>query len=700
VSDSSRGWRRWARLPAADLAWLGLVPGAVILVAALGAAPRFYGIYPEPSYPFYDEWMPAKDHPEPLETVRFMLTAAMPLALAAVVLWLGTRQRQWRSLDLPVIAVQLAGLAFVAYVLHRERKFEYFDFQAFSPYLLPAANLAAAPLIGVVLTVLALRWDDPRLTRLRRAGGRLTSRAWPAVMLAVGLTALWLLPAVITDGGLHLSGLIPPGHVPIEFDEFVAVSNGRTPLVDYVPWYGAVLPILLSPLWPLFDWSITSFTITMVLLSLAGFTAVYWAFRELTGRAWVALALYVPFMASVLQPWTTVGAVRETNGSYFANYPERYLGPFVILWLCARYLRRGSPPVWVLFFAAGLTLVNNPEFGAACLVSLILALVLGAERETPLRSWVAARIPQAAAGLAGAFALIAAVILVRSGELPNPDLFGYPSRLARHGYTLAPMPPFGLHWLLYLTYLGAVLTAAVRYVTHAPDRTLTGMLAFAGIFGLSTAGYFAGRSLPWQLWGLLAPWGLALALLGWTAWLWLRSADRGSRWSPLVAAIAALSGFGLMVAAIDRFPPPWQQVSRIAKSEESHFDNYDEQRFIEERTEPGERVLILGWELDHRIAERAGVVNVSPWFGAQALLGPNETKRALDQLAEEGGDTAFLRIARRDYVAYDEGLGRRVAEALRERGYVRVGWDPISGTVEWKLSESTQGAVRDTSLSS
>ena len=68
-----------------------------------------------------------------------------------------------------------------------------------------------------------------------------------------------------------------------------------------------------------------------------------------------------------------------------------------------------------------------------------------------------------------------------------------------------------------------MLTAAVRAARRAPDRTLTGMLAYAGLFGFATGGYFVGRSVPWQLWGLFPAWGFALSLLGWTAWLALRS---------------------------------------------------------------------------------------------------------------------------------------------------------------------------------
>src|SRR4029434_2052710 len=107
----------------------------------------------------------------------------------------------------------------------------------------PPTTLIAAPLIGAALTAVAIGWDSDRVTRARAIGPRLTRRAWIAVALAVALTLLWQLPGVITDAGLSSNGLIPSGHTPIQFDEFVAVSNGRTPLVDYAPWYNALLPL-------------------------------------------------------------------------------------------------------------------------------------------------------------------------------------------------------------------------------------------------------------------------------------------------------------------------------------------------------------------------------------------------------------------------------------------------------------------------
>ena len=679
--------RARGKVSADDLAWLGAAVCVPVMVLVIGLLAKLLAdLYPEADYPFYDGWTPPKDQPEPLEAVRFLLAISFPPLLAAIVIWAGAPGRGEPRLERPVMAVQLALVVFAVLMVWRERYSISFDYAIFSPTLLPLGNLIAGAVIGLGLTALAVRWRSPRLERLRGlvAGVRAApaSIAWA---VAVAATALWLLPGVITDEGVGSAGLIPIAHVPIEFDEFVAASNGRTPLVDYVPWYGSLLPIALAGWWPLFDLSITSFTVTMVTLSGLALVAVYAAFRQLAENAWYALALYVPFLATVLQPWDIAGPVREFNGSYYAVMPERYLGPFVLVWLCARHLRRGSPPLWAVFGVAGLAFFNNPEFGAAAVVALVFGLLFGSELERPVGPRLRRAALEAGAGFLGAIALACAVILVRSGELPDPELFAYPSRLVREGYTASLMSLWGFHWILYVTYAAALLTAAVRLVNRSPDRVLTGMLGFAGVFGLLTGAYFAGRSLPWQEWGLFGAWGLALALLGLTAWRTLRTTPVDSLRRVAIGAFAALAGFGVMVASIDRFPPPWQQVDRIRMDGEARYDNRDQQRFIEARTEPGEKVLMLGWELEHRIAERAGVENVSPFFGTVALLSDNETGRAIDQLEEAGGTRAFVRIQRDDYtILSDDPINTSVSALLRERGYRIVIRDPASGTYEWR----------------
>jgi hypothetical protein len=423
----------------------------------------------------------------------------------------------------------------------------------------------------------------------------------------------------------------------------------------------------------------------MCALSLLALLAVYGTFSSVTRRPWAALALYLPFVAISLFPWDRQGAVWDYDGSYYGFFPGRYLGPLVVIWLCALSLRGRRVPPWAVLFAAGLAVANNAEFGVPCAVAAIVALAFGADRSVPVRARAARLAVHAAGGLGGALALVCAIILVRSGELPNPAYATYwSSTFAREGYGLVAIPTLGLHWALYFTFAAALLAAAVRYVRAEPDRVLTGMLAFAGIFGLLTGFYFAGRSVPYQLMLLFPVWGFALALLAWAVFLSLRSArlDSLRLRRLIVPAFAVLAGFGVMVAAIDRFPPPWQQIDRLSAGGVPVADQPAVQEFINANTSPGEHVLIIGTELDHRIAERAGVANTSPFFSPLSLLSRREVDRAIDFLEDEDGHKAFISLV--SITLLTSHRFPEVSQILRERGFRPVRTQRETGFVQWE----------------
>ena len=125
---------------------------------------------------------------------------------------------------------------------------------------------------------------------------------------------------------------------------------------------------------------------------------------------------------------------------------------------------------------------------------------------------------------------------------------------------------------------------------------------------------------------LFPPWALSLALVAWTAAGSLRQSagDRERLKRILLPACAALIGFGLMVSAIARVSPPWRQIDRLADGGLAVNDLLAAQRYVEANTHPGEHVLIIGTTLDHRVADRAGVVNVSPINGITGLIVPDE----------------------------------------------------------------------------
>ena len=250
------------------------------------------------------------------------------------------------------------------------------------------------------------------------------------------------------------------------------------------------------------------------------------------------------------------------------------------------------------------------------------------------------------------------------------------------------MSSLGLHWALFATYAAVLVMAAVRYVRHEPDRVMTGMLAFSGVFGLVTGMYFVGRSLQIQLLLLFPAWGFALALAAWNAARSLRRA----RLEPvrlrrlLVPCCAALIGFGMMVAAISHLPQPQQQIDRL-RNGGTPRDLGPAERLVEFWTTPGEHILLIGTSPEHLVADRAHVVNVSPLNGVTSLISPAEADRSLDQLKAEGGDLVIERVSSLPPKGFAFGIPE-FATILRQHGYMLVGEDPALHLRVWRRAAS------------
>jgi hypothetical protein len=678
-------------VPADDLAWLAVIGGAIALAAALiWLAPPLSHHYPAPIHDVFGVWR-GLIAPEPLEDVRSMLTLATPILLAGVVLAFGSRQPSRRSLDYLVVAVQVIGIGVLVWgVLGQIRTGPLVTPDYFDQYLLSLPNLIAGAVIGLALTAAIVR--PPALARpesILRVSQRLRGSLWVPLAIALLASAIWLLPAVNTDSTLSQAGRLAAGHIPVQGEDYFAVVNGRTPLVNYISQYANLLPLIVAPVLRAFGPSITAYSITMCVLSGVGMMAIYGAFSQVTRSAWTGLVLYVPWVALSLFPWNDIGPYREFNGIYHGILPDRYFGPFVLALLCALFIRGRRIPIFALFAFAGLVLLNNYEFGVGALLATVVALPVSWDRSLPLRRRLPPLLAQGGTGLLAALALVSAVMLIRTGQLPDPALLTYFNRLfLQDSYGLEPMPAVGLHWALYATYAATLLIAAVRYLHDKPDRTLTGMLAFSGIFGLTTGMYFVGRSSQYQLMLLFPAWGLALALVAWTAAGSLRSArasGTGMR-RLLLPGCAALIGFGVMLSAIDRIPLPNRQIDRLEAGGPIH-DTRPSERFIESRTRPGEHVLMIGTGTDHLLAEKIGVVNVSPLNGVSSLISPAEADRSLNQLQDEGGNLVFEAVSGRPVGGFSFGVPE-LATILRERGYRLVDEDPSLYLRVWRRAAS------------
>jgi hypothetical protein len=655
-----------------SLAWVLALPCAVVataLVVLLGP-PLSHVLYPRP-LPF--TYLPnVIQHPEPVEGTRYVLSLSAPVLLvASIVLTARRRLAPGRATALGAQAAQLLGVGLVAacVVKQREAGWELAYFAWWQ--LLAGATIAAG------LAVAAGRGWLSRSVPERRA----VTVAVPLLLALV--TGAWFLSFVNTDESIWWAG--DPYNSGFMFDETYAVLAGMTPLADFTAAYGSLLPYALALWMLLVGPTVLAFTFAMWALCIATVLAIYGALRRVTGDALAALGLSLPIMA-----FTFFSAVREVHRplAIFQEMPLRNLGPFIVAWLLARRLGdRGRS--WPLFLVAGLAFLNNVEFGLAALAGAVVALAMAS---VPLDRRALLRILGGAAlGVVAAYALVAIVTVARAGRLPDVGrTLEYARIFGMGGFGLDPIPHLlGLPLVVYLTYVAALGVATVRAVAHAPNRVLTGMLAWSALYGFGSGAYYVGESVPRGIPTTFPAWSFAVALLTVAAVQHL--AGRPTR-RPSLAVLATLFGFGAIASFV--FDPPksvlpWRQVATIRHQPANPMiaqireigtalkapQDPAFRDFVGSSPEPGGRssarpgtAIALLWATGHAIADQYGFRNVVPHVGESTL-----TVEQLDDTLER------LRAAGGSVVLVPDLILRRLAQPLADRGFhvlTRAGYQP------------------------
>jgi hypothetical protein len=589
--------------------------------------------------------------PEPAEQLRFLVSLAAPVLVIgpAYLIWKQTAgRRRRRRFDRIVIAVQAVGVALLSLCWIQQRQYR----RWFSGW-----NLLFA--VGTACLLLLAAWFAKVLRdREARPSGRVVRGL--ALAAAVAGTGLWLLPSVFSDSNLADGHFGVSYHLQFTLDEFLAPLNGRTPVVDFIPQYSRLLSFAVEPVMRVFGPTVETFTWTMWVLSMAAFVAVYLMFRVVTRSPLSALVLYIPFLSVSMVSMLRAGDQRLFLANLYGVVPLRVVGPFVLAWLCALQLRRprrGGAPA--LFFLAGLAVYNNPDFGLAAFLGVFVALWCGCNKSVPTFQLARKYLVQALLSAVVATALVCALTLVRASSLPRWEYLSHFQRaFAVEGTGMYPMPLFGLHVIIYLTYLAALVGAVMTTIKARPlkNSVLTGMLAYSGVLGLGAFPYWVGRSTPSGLVAMFPTWGLCVSLLAW----WVLSAVSGvsaPRWPTMrlwaLPCLVVLTAFGLMVSAASAFPSPTRERERIAAEgksvEEPYLFDRDKTfdgaavRFVADHTRPGEHVGILA-SLGHGIAERAGVVNVSPYSNEDVIAFDEQMALALRAIERSGGNKIFLGI--------------------------------------------------------
>ena len=654
---------------AATAAWLCAIPcAAVAVLAILLLGPPLGRLISPARNPYTFLADAGTPHPEPTEHARYLIALCAPLlgalATAAAPRWLARVPERWVAPLVVLPQVALGGVVVASIVAQYRDRFGSvylgpgqvpFTLRYFTPATLAVAALLAAATAG------ALR--SARLRRRAAAALLADSRARRLVVggLVVVATAIWMLHAVHSDLEIGNAPQDVRYHLGFTLDETFAVIDGRTPLVNFTAQYGSLWPFVIAAPMVAFGKTVLTFTVVLCTITALALLAVYGVLRRASGSATAALLLYLPFLATSLVQIGGTLQNRSSVGSYYANFPLRYAAPFFLAWLTARRLERGrdgSAGAWLLFTVAGLALLNNGDFGVAALGASVAAL-LWAAPVRPGRTALLRLAGLVAAGIATAFALVSVLTLVRAGSLPQPArLVDYARTYAVGGFALMPIPGvLGVHLLVYLTYVAAILVATVRALRGASNRVLTGMLAWAGVFGLGAGFYWVGRSHPVALTYQFSAWALALALLT-VAAVGELSAPRLRRTA--IGAVVVVFGFGVAACSLAQTPTPWGQIQRLdapfapteevpeadplAPSTDPAARRFvatladGPNRFVYKRGAPVAILLTTG----HRVADALGLVNVSPYTGIGSLQTVQRVEATIAALRAAGGNTVVL----------------------------------------------------------
>ncbi len=680
-------WVATRTLTPGDMAWLAAPLVAALTLAAvvlLGPALGRAAFGPSGQHILSDQ--APNFRPEPTEHARFVIALLGPLLLSAAVL-LGVRagamrRRGW-ILGMGVRASQLLAIAaLVAVVIVQDRTKFAEPYYGDSPYgqhvvyftlraLAVAAGLLLLGLMARVVVVLVARARERNLGEETRPvpSPRRERRWWTITALLLGLAYLvaWELTAFNTDSTIVAAG----GAVSLNFeywlDETFAVLNGQPPLVSTNAQYGQLWPYLAAAVLGLTRTTLAAYCAVMVTGTCAMLTAVYALLRRVTRSSLMALGLYVPFVATSFFMERGPLEVRYGPANLFSLFPIRYGGPYVLAWLISRHLDGVRPRGRVLLFAvAGAVAVNNVEFGIPAFGAALAALLWTSPR---LDVGVLARLGRdALLGLLAALAAISLLTLGVAGALPHFSMiFTFIRRYASDGFGLLPMKPVGMQLALYATFASAIVTATVRAV-RGEERVLTGLLAFAGVFGLGAGSYFVGRSHPEVLIDIFSIWALTLGLL--TVHVVGSMRARHAR-IPSPPELAVLFGFAITLCSLAQTPTPWSQIERLrVPSKQRIAHPTSEEHDIARVTRRGEHVAIIS-ALGHRMGYELGISDVMP-YSDPLILYREQVDEILHALRASGGHKVFIS---------NPYANPQLQRVLRRRGFHRMPVTMRSGMV-------------------
>ena len=171
------------------------------------------------------------------------------------------------------------------------------------------------------------------------------------------------------------SSLIEPDSPEYVVNELLAIPSGNIPYVDFIPQYGILFTIVLSPFSKLFNPE-ELVTLGLYLMNIATIIALIlgvWILYKAINKKSISLAilLVIPFTSLTQFPG------RESlSGSIYSSltqipvriFPGMLIGLFFINYATGKM---GSKHIRLIFILAGFNLWLNTDFGLAILVSLL-----------------------------------------------------------------------------------------------------------------------------------------------------------------------------------------------------------------------------------------------------------------------------------------------------------------------------------------
>jgi hypothetical protein len=396
----------------------------------------------------------------------------------------------------------------IAWILRRNRRTpDHSTRGPLPPWAVVSLGVGA---LGVMITSIVWGTDI-----LKYTPGISTVGLFVGIAFALFTFQMWTLPKWLAVAsslaifGLVLSFVLPallqtPGSIRGQYDfqfvsdEISAVGAGHFPLSDYIPQYSVLLGFPIAPLlhllaaraiygvvaWILFL-QVVAFTISVTLPTLVG------GWRVLAPAMVVSV---VPSLSALAYGWSPM--------TYFAAFPMRAVLPSLTI-LAAFFALRSRPVLTIsqcrrlllLGVASGITMLNNPDFGAPAFVTVLVVSFIA----TPTVRAKAISVTAVLFGAGLPFVSYAGAGQLLGRPVRWSEWLVFQKTFGVEGVGSVAMEPFGIHIAFVTLFISASVVGFALMTKYRDSGSRFGyrqglLLALVGGWSLLSLPYFAGRS--------------------------------------------------------------------------------------------------------------------------------------------------------------------------------------------------------------